>query len=63
MQKIVTNTTHDKQMAEDRRFWKQQTPEYRLDALELLRLEAGNFLYEYPTRFQRTISVSRRKQS
>lgn len=60
MEKIIKNTTSEKQAIEDRIFWKKQTPEYRLNALEELRLEAGNFLYEYPARLQRTISVTRR---
>lgn len=60
MEKIITNTTHQEQVRKDRLFWKRQTPEYRLSVLEQLRLEAGNFLYEYPTRFQRVIKVTRR---
>jgi len=62
MKKIIKNTTHEKQALEDKEFWERQTPEYRLDVLEQLRLEAGNFLYEYPARLQRVISVTRRKQ-
>ena len=54
-------TTFKKQAIDDRKFWKEQTPEYRLDILEKLRLEAGNFLYEYPARLQRVISVTRKK--
>ena len=61
MKRIISNTTHEEQQKEDRLFWKQQTPEYRLDALEQLRIEAGNFLYEYPTRLQRVIRVTRKK--
>ena len=30
-------------------------------SLELLRLESGKFLYEYPARFRRTVEVIRRK--
>ena len=60
MEKVIKNTTHRQQAIEDKEFWKAQTPEYRLDALERLRLEAGNFLYEYPARFQRVIRVSRK---
>jgi hypothetical protein len=61
MQKVIRNTTHDRQVKEDREFWRKQTPEYRLDALELLRLEAGKFLYEYPAGFQRVVRVTRKK--
>ncbi len=62
MEKIIQNTTHKEQALEDKKFWQKQTPEYRLQALEQLRLEAGKFLYEYPTRFQRVISVTRKIQ-
>ena len=34
-------------------------PESRLDVVEQLRLQAGKFLYEYPTRFRRTVKVVR----
>jgi len=60
MKKVITITTHEKQAAQDRLFWKSKTPEQRLDAVEQLRLEAGNFLYEYPARLQRVITVTRR---
>ncbi len=60
MKKVVTITTHEKQATQDRLFWKSKTPEQRLDAVEQLRLEAGNFLYEYPARLQRIITVTRR---
>ena len=29
------------------------TPEERLNEVELLRIEGGNFLYEYPAKFRR----------
>jgi hypothetical protein len=61
MKKVLTNTTAEKQTIDDRQFWKKQNPEYRLDVLEQLRLEAGNFLYEYPARLQRVIRVTRKK--
>lgn len=60
MKKELFVTTHQKQIDEDRLFWKQQTPEYRLDVLEQLRLESGKFLYEYPARLRRVISVTRK---
>ena len=62
MIKIIEITTHAKQAADDRKFWLSQTPEHRLDAVEKLRLEAGNFLYEYPTRFQRIIRITHWKR-
>lgn len=36
------------------------TPEERLDEVERLRIEGGNFLYEYPARLQRVVKVTRR---
>ncbi len=36
-------------------------PERALSIVEELRLEAGRFLYEYPTPFRRVIEVIRRK--
>lgn len=44
----------------DREYWRAQTPEMRLDAVELLRLQAGKFLYEYPTRLRRIIKITRK---
>ena len=61
MEKKITITTFEKQAIEDRKFWKKQTPDYRLDVLEQLRLEAGKFIYEYPARLQRVIRVTRKK--
>ncbi len=40
-----------------------ENPEDRLDLVEILRLEAGKFLYEYPTTFRRVIKVVRRRES
>ena len=37
------------------------SPEQRINQVELLRLEAGKFLYEYPARLQRIIKITRRK--
>ena len=62
MENKITITTHAKQTADDRHFWRSQTPEARLDAVELLRLEAGKFLYEYPARLQRVVSITRKAQ-
>ena len=36
------------------------TPEERLNEVELLRIEGGKFLYEYPTRLRRVIKITRR---
>ena len=60
MERVIINTNHVEQSRRDRVFWSSQTPEQRLNAVELLRLEAGEFMYEYPARFQRVISITRK---
>ena len=65
MQSLDTNmkltiTTHEKQAKQDRAYWRSLTPEERLDIVEQLRLEAGKFLYEYPSRLQRLVTITRR---
>ena len=47
------------QAEEDRQAWRARTPEERLDEVERLRLQAGKFLYEYPIRLRRLLSVTR----
>lgn len=37
----LTITTHEEQAERDRAYWRSRTPEERLDAVEMLRLEAG----------------------
>ena len=52
--------TDQKSQAEaDRAAWRMLTPEERLDAVETLRVQAGKFLYEYPTRLRRLLTVTR----
>lgn len=58
MEKLIKITTHEQLEKDDKKFWLSQTPEYRLDILEQLRLESGKFLYEYPARFQRVIRIT-----
>lgn len=55
----LTVTTHEAQQRQDREYWRRRTPAERLDAVELLRLEAGKFLYEYPTRLRRVVEITR----
>ena len=57
---VITITTHDEQRKSDRIYWKSLTPEQRLDIVEQLRIESGKFLYEYPARLQRIITVTRK---
>ena len=59
----LTVTTRDAQEADDRRYWRSCTPEERLNILEELRIEAGKFIYEYPSRLRRTVTISRRARS
>jgi hypothetical protein len=56
----LTITTHAEQAKQDRAYWRSRTPEERLDEVERLRLEAGKFLYEYPSRLRRSVTVTRR---
>jgi len=56
----LTITTHEEQAKRDRAHWRSLTPEERLDAVEVLRLEAGKFLYEYPSRLRRVVAITRR---
>jgi hypothetical protein len=37
-------------------------PVERLDLVERLRMEAGKFLYDYPTTFRRVVTVVKREQ-
>ena len=53
-------TTHEEQARYDREYWKNSTPEERLDEVERLRLEAGKFLYEYPARLRRVVKITRK---
>ena len=56
----LTITTHAEQAKQDRAYWRNRSPEERLDEVERLRLEAGKFLYEYPSRLRRTVTIARR---
>jgi hypothetical protein len=53
-------TTHACQKEADRAYWRKQTEQDRLDMVETLRKEAGNFLYEYPARLRRVVTVTRK---
>jgi hypothetical protein len=63
MEKTLKITTHHAQSEADRAYWRERTPEERLDAVEKLRLEAGKFLYEYPTRLLKILEITRRPSS
>jgi hypothetical protein len=56
----LTITNHAEQARSDREYWLSRTPEERVDAVEALRIEAGKFLYEYPSRLRRIVSITRR---
>jgi hypothetical protein len=53
--------SHEELEKEDLAYWKSQTPESRLNEVEILRKEAGKFLYAYPARLRRIITVTRKK--
>jgi len=53
-------TSHARQQENDRAYWCKQTGAQRLDMVETLRMEAGKFLYEYPTRLRRVVKVTRK---
>ena len=55
----LTVTDQKSQAEGDRAAWRMWTPEERLDAVESLRVQAGKFLYEYPTRLRRLLTVTR----
>lgn len=57
MARSLSVTTHQQEAERSRAYWRAQTPEARLDAVEQLRLQAGKFLYEYPARLQRFVTV------
>jgi hypothetical protein len=52
---------HNELSNHDRDFSRSLSPEERLNQVELLRMEAGKFLYEYPTRLRRIVTITRRK--
>jgi hypothetical protein len=56
----LTVTTHEEQARQDRAYWRSRAPKERLDAVERLRIEAGKFLYEYPSRLRRVVAMTRR---
>lgn len=56
--KVFNSFESHEQDEKKRRF--SMTPEDRLNEVELLRIEGGKFLYEYPTRFRRVITITRR---
>jgi hypothetical protein len=51
---------HEELAKHDHAYFMSLTPEERLDLVEILRLEAGKFLYDYPSRLRRTVTVTRR---
>ncbi|HEX2955419.1 MAG TPA: hypothetical protein VHO70_01235 [Chitinispirillaceae bacterium] len=56
--KIFNSFEPHEQDEKKRRF--SMTPEDRLSEVELLRIEGGKFLYEYPARLRRVIKITRR---
>lgn len=54
---ISVEKLHDRTVEKD----KISDPVKALDMVEILRLQAGKFLYEYPTGFRRVIEVIRKE--
>ena len=61
--KVYIYRNHNELSNHDRDFYRSLSPEERLNQVELLRMEAGKFLYEYPTRLRRIIKITRRTQN
>lgn len=61
MKRKLTVTTHEEQAAHDREYWGRCTPEERIHEVERLRIEAGKFLYEYPSRLRRVVTITWRE--
>ena len=53
---IVTNVKEQK--IQDLKSRRSKSPEQRLSEVEDLRIQAGKFLYEYPTRFRKIIRIT-----
>jgi hypothetical protein len=62
MREIKVFHGHAEMAEHDKAGWKALTPEMRLDLVETLRLSAGKYLYEYPSRFRRVVRVTRKAQ-
>jgi hypothetical protein len=59
--KISIYRNHNELQSHDHKINMALSPEERLNQVELLRMEAGKFLYEYPTRLRRIVTITRRK--
>ncbi len=55
--KIITKKLHEGDKEDDN----PKTAEERLDLVEQLKIQSGKFLYEYPAKLRRIISVARTK--
>lgn len=59
--KISIYRNHNELQSHDCKINMALSPEERLNQVELLRMEAGKFLYEYPARLRRIVTITRRK--
>ena len=57
----LTVSSHQELQKAERQYWKSCSPSERLDQVERLRLESGKFLYDYPSRLQKAITVTRKE--
>jgi len=60
MKRIIFVTNLKEQKKQDLKSRRSMSPEERLSVVESLRIQAGKFLYEYPTRFRRIIRIAHR---
>ena len=59
-QTITVRKMHEKSQITDEF---NNNPDECLDIVERLRIEAGKFIYDYPTTFRRVVKIIRRKPS
>jgi len=58
MQKILISISYKELKKQDLNIRRSMSYEERLNELESIRIQAGKFLYEYPTRLRRIIRVT-----
>ena len=62
MEKVI-NKVSLKQQTSDFRYWQQQTPQKRLEALEQIRQEYHQYKYNAQPRFQRVYTIVKQQPS
>jgi hypothetical protein len=62
MEKVITKISI-KQQTSDFKYWQQQTPQKRLEALEQIRQEYHQYKYNAQPRFQKVYTIIKRELS